>query len=348
MSLEKQWQDLIKDTIGVGKDFLKLESDFKTGVVHFPDRNERPVVLPKNRVHDSWNVLEFSPEVFSGKFNQEVSAAVLLRDGNFEDIPDSCKKIYFAPSVNLSEKKKNILKKKSGVQVNFGIDPYSLGLWQSRIFKSSVDLDFLFSVSGDKGLKAAKDSPPGAAPKTGDFGFVEFPFRVFRLSSLAFDLAGASSIQQLATLLAAFVQLVEDYKDRWTVKDLFETLSFEVSLNPHFFLSVAKMGALRLLIEKITSIYGLRESFVPLFAVPSPRYLSTREPHNNLLRLTSMNMAAVQGGASGFVNLNHDLYSRNKGGVLSRNRDLLLKKESLLVPLCARLPALGSYSQWTV
>ena len=311
MSLEQQWQAMVKDIMATKTDSIDMESGLKTRVIHFSDERDRPLVLPKAQFRDYWNTLEFSPEVFSSEFAGEPSSAVFFRDCDFQKPLGLCKKVYFSSSTNLDERKKSFFEANPELQVNFGVDPYSLGLWQSQIFKSSV-------------------SP------------VEAPCKVFRLSGLAFDLSGAGSVQQLAIVLAAFVQLVEDYKGWWDVEDLFKTSSFEISLNSHLFSGVAKIGALRLLIKRMALTYGFKQVCPPVFAVPSPRYLSTREPHNNLLRLATMNMAAIMGGASGFINLAYDLYSHNKGGILSRNRDILLKKESFLSHV--EDPCLGSYS----
>ncbi len=345
--MEQQWQIMAEEIMATGVDFIHLESELKTKVIHFLNQGNQSVILPDPSPVGYWNVLEFSPEVFSREYNQELSAAVFLRDTDCEKPLDLFKKIYFSPSTNLSERKKNLLRRTPGIQVDFGVDPYSLGLWKSLIFKSSVLPDGLLDCLSDgfsvkESLGTGVKEVRGKTGKGNDFGSEKFSCRVFRLSGLAFDLAGAGSIQQLAIVLAAFVQLVEDYEGWWNVEDLFRASSFEISLNSHFFLGVAKIGALRLLIKKTALAYGLKQVESPVFTLPSPRYLSTREPHNNLLRLTVMNMAAMMGGASGFINLTHDLYSHNRGGVLSRNRDILLQKEAFVS--LVEDPLFGSYS----
>ena len=334
MSLEQKWRTMVGDLVAAKSDFVRLESDFEAGVIHFLDEKGKPLVLPVSLSGDYWNILEFSKEIFSDELIKEPSAAVLFRDCDSEKSLRLCKKIYFSPSTNLIERKKDIFMTNPEVQVNFGVDPYSLGLWESGILKSSVPPDFL--SAGQSG-KLELEKKIENQSKNSSCGL-----KVFRFSSLAFDLAGAGSIQQLAIVIAAFVQLVEDSRGLWDPEYLFKVSSFEISLNSHLFLGVVKIKSLRLLIKKMTSTYGLKQIYSPVFTIPSPRYLSTREPHNNLLRLATMNMAAIQGGADGFVNLAYDLYSHNKGGVLSRNMDLLLRKESSLPNV--GVPFLGSYS----
>ena len=315
-SLYKNWKSLIKDQIDDKRLFIDLESGLKTRIIHFPDEQTKSITLPKNTGRDYWNILEPLKRVFTKEFHREQSSALLLRNGDYEEEFRQCRKIYFSPSVNLDRRKRDLLKIDPGLQVNFGVDPYSLGLWESKLFKSLVDLDFLSSNQN---------------------------CCIFRLSTFAFDLAGANSTQQLAVLLSSFVQLVEDYKGLLAPKDFFNLSSFELSVKPHLFLSLAKIGALRLLIKKIALAYGLKEAFSPVFVIPSLRYLASREPHNNLLRLTSMNMSAIMGSASGFINFPYDIYSKsNNNLVLSRDRDLLLKKESFMDSI--QDPYSGSYT----
>ena len=349
MSLEEQWRALVGNTALQPASF-EIESSFPDmEAIHFLDESVRSV-LPKVLQTNYWNIQGFSERTFSKQFQEDPSAAVLVESAS-QRLPDLCKKLYFLPSTHLGQKKE-ILMANPQAQVNLGVDPYSLGLWRSQLLKSSLPGDFF-------GGRKHKTQSPLVGKTTGDHlseqehrteklwslffsKQKESSNKMFRLSSLAFDLAGANPIQQLAIQMAAFVQLVEDYKGQLDVGYLFSISSFEVSLSPHLLLSVAKIQSLRLLLSKVVEAYGLNKAHPHIVAISSPRYLATREPHNNLLRLAVMNMAAIMGGAGGMVNLAYDLHSHNRGGFLSRNMDLLLKQESLISR--KQDPLSGSYT----
>ena len=353
MSLEERWQALVGNTALHPASF-EIESSFPDmEAIHFLDESVRST-LPKTLQTHYWNIQGFSERTFSKQFQEHPSAAVLVESAS-QKLPKLCKKLYFLPSTHLGQKKE-ILRANPQAQVNLGVDPYNLGLWKSQLLRSSLPEDFLgeekHRIQPPLGGKTTPDHLSEQQHRTEKLWSSFFskekksPNKMFRLSSLAFDLAGANPIQQLAIQMAAFVQLVEDYKGQLDVGYLFSISSFEVSLSPHLLLSVAKIQSLRLLLSKMVKAYGLDEMSAHIVAICCPRYLATREPHNNLLRLAVMNMAAIMAGANGMVNLPYDLYSHNRGGFLSRNMDLLLKQESMI---CRKQdPLSGSYTMDTL
>lgn len=317
MSFEDQW---LKEIQSLEKQISKppFLQNLSLESIAFYDENAPPRILPPVESGAYWNIVESQPTSLTDEFLQSQNAALLLRD-SYPSLKDlvGVRKIYCSPTVGLTPQKQALLDMDS-FEMNLGLDVYSLGLWQSKLFRTP---------SVDKKLSLNRH-------------------RIFRLSSMSYEMAGANEIQELAVLLSSLVQLVEDYKGDFSTNEMLELVSLELSIQANTLVSCTKIQALRLLLVRlILEEWKIEDSIPPIFCTPSLRHLGTREPWTNIMRLTAMNMAARMGGASGMINFAFDLYSKNDHSDenrISRNLDLILQNESYIGKI--QDPNLGSYS----
>lgn len=140
-----------------------------------------------------------------------------------------------------------------------------------------------------------------------------------------FQNAGANMVQQLAYTMAHANEYLNHFKE---IKKL--TLNFKVAVGGNYFFEIAKIKALRWLVESLTETYDLDIDF-KILAVPSKRNKTIYDYNVNMLRTTSECMAAVLGGADTVCNLSYDsLYHKDNefGERIARNQLLVLKEES--------------------
>lgn len=129
----------------------------------------------------------------------------------------------------------------------------------------------------------------------------------------------------------------------WKVEDAFRAISFSIAMDTDFFISIAKLKALRYLWFQIANAYELKNY------KPEELYLHARseawinpdfQPHGNLLKETSASMAAILGGADGLTVFPED----TENEVMSRialNTSHILREESHLNKVAD--PLAGSY-----
>lgn len=266
------------------------------------------------------NIVPYHDELFTTEFIESGSCGAMLGD----EWPPHLKKrdlfLYLLSSPSITSFKKALLTEADTPNLNLGLDPFGMGLWKSTLYKDNLPTD-LFAQA------------------------LSHNFELFRLTGQPYAMAGASDIQQLALFLSGVVQLINNYQGQQNPSDIFRSLSFEVPLKSHVFLSAAKVQALKILLQRLAEIYDLEDVKAPsIYAVPSVRFLSAREPWNNILRMTAMASAARMGGAHGFVAYPFDLFSKEHKDScrISRNIDEILKRESHLGHVVN--PLEGSYS----
>jgi hypothetical protein len=259
------------------------------------------------------NIYPYSEEGVSDEFIDDKSCALLFSEKNYNP-KLKIKNIFFQPSLRMGDVKKKSLSQEE-TNIDLGLDPYSLALWKGELCSIGRPLE---GVDIDRaGLK------------------------VFRFSTLAYDLAGATPIQQLSVLLSSTLQLLNYYEGTLSVEKILSLISYEVSLSNHVFMNIAKLQSLRQMLYRFYEVLGVETVEEPqIYATPSPRYFATREPWNNILRLTSMSFSASAGGAQGFMSLPFDLLSQKTDKRLSRNNFMILDQESFVNKVS--FPSLGS------
>ncbi len=269
--------------------------------------------------HVFQNVTPYVRDIMDESFLSTPGSAVFLDDEWPDTLDTKDTFIYLNASPIMTSLKKALLTEQRCQQLNLGIDPYSLGLWKSKLYKGDVNSETLNLVK-NQGI------------------------HLFRLTGQPYAMAGASDIQQLAILLASAVQLVSDYEGQLDPSDIFKMLSFELALRPHVVGGVSSLRSLRILLSRLQEIYGTEAVEVPIYVTPSVRFLGSREPWNNILRMTAISATAKMSGANGFLSFPYDLFAKEsfQGARTSRNISEVLELESFLGQV--NDPWLGSYS----
>ncbi|MBK7957402.1 MAG: hypothetical protein IPK03_04400 [Bacteroidetes bacterium] len=128
-----------------------------------------------------------------------------------------------------------------------------------------------------------------------------------------------------ASIANQFYSLIQDLNRDIHADDQY---FFEVELGSEFFIEVAKMRALRLLWDGITSKFKLNTT-ATMLAITSATNIKLEDGHTNILRATTEAMSAIIGNCDGLLIHPHDLNDRNHASMrISKNIQLLLKEES--------------------
>jgi len=152
----------------------------------------------------------------------------------------------------------------------------------------------------------------------------------FSVNVSTYQNAGANIVQQLAYALAH----TNEYLNHLNViaSETKESLkiNFNVSIGSNFFFEIAKLRALRLLINVLISEYNFNIE-CHITATPSKRNKTLYDYNTNMLRTTTECMSAILGGANTINNLAYDaIYHKENefGSRIARNQLLILKHES--------------------
>lgn len=160
--------------------------------------------------------------------------------------------------------------------------------------------------------------------------------------------AGATMTQQLAYGLAH----LNEYFNLCEQEQVpIRTITFEVAVGTHYFFEIAKLRALRQLVEVLINGYTeaakdhhFAKAEVQLIAHPTYRNKTLYDYNTNMLRTTTECMSAILGGANWIVNLPYDaVYHKTNdfGQRIARNQLIILREESYFDAV--RNPADGTY-----
>ncbi len=158
-----------------------------------------------------------------------------------------------------------------------------------------------------------------------------------KISTTNYQNAGATHVQQIAYAVAHATEYFNH------LPNLKNDIVIEVAIGSNYFFEIAKIRALRYLLELVSKEFGFSQSF-HIVAKPSTRNKSIYDYNVNMLRTTTESMSAISGGADTIVNLPYDsLYHKSNefGERISRNQLLILKKESYFDKV--QNPADGTY-----
>lgn len=225
-----------------------------------------------------------------------------LRFRQLEDIPQNdllkqktlflSQPFLFSPDIRQQETLTFL--ESMGATLNLGWSPLSFGLTRGEILKKP--LSGLEKIVQDKILQS----------KTTCW---------FYLSSAPYQWAGAQPHAELAILLSMTYEILQEleYCKMPLVKAL-EKISYGLSLGTDVLLEPAKIIALKHLSLRLVELIEKDTVFdVPsVYAMPSLRVYSARQPWNNLIRNTLMCSSAIVGGAQGFKCIPYDVLNRHK------------------------------------
>jgi methylmalonyl-CoA mutase len=149
--------------------------------------------------------------------------------------------------------------------------------------------------------------------------------------------AGATMVQQIAYIAAQ----ATEYFNR--LPGLSDAIVVKVAVGSHYFFEIAKIRALRLLLESISAEFNPDLKF-HILTTPSKRNKTLYDYNVNMLRTTTECMSAILGESDAISNLPYDaLYHKENefGDRIARNQLLILKNESYFDKV--NNPADGAY-----
>lgn len=168
------------------------------------------------------------------------------------------------------------------------------------------------------------------------------------IGSYVYHGAGANAVQELAIVLATAAEYLRTLGERGLDLDLVASnLQVVLGIGENFFVEVAKFRAVKLLWAQMLRAFGVgaEGQRIRLHARSGRRNKTRRDPHVNLLRLTTEALSAAIGGVEGMTIApfdeplgKSDEFSRR----LSRNLQLILQAEMELTQLID--PAGGAWA----
>ncbi len=170
--------------------------------------------------------------------------------------------------------------------------------------------------------------------------------RVIEVNGALIQNAGATLIEEMAFSLA----MASEYLDLLTEQGLdaamaAASLQFSLATGPNYFMEIAKLRAMRILWQGLTSGFGCKDLIpVHLHTSSSEWNMTLYDPHVNMLRGTTEAMSAILGGADSLSVLPYDYpYGRTTefSDRIARNVQIILREEAYFDRVSD--PASGSY-----
>ncbi len=182
----------------------------------------------------------------------------------------------------------------------------------------------------------------------------KFPyFRTVSIDTRVYHNAGASAVQELACALGALTErLARGSEQGIALSTMLDDLQFIVSVSTSYFVEIAKLRALRLLVPQVIEPFlssadtdrSVSPSDVHFQVETSRRTETIYDPYVNMLRGTTEAMAAVLGGCDTLTVRPYDASLRPPdafGTRIARNTQHMLRHEAHLNQVAD--PAAGSY-----
>ncbi|AUD04756.1 methylmalonyl-CoA mutase [Spirosoma pollinicola] len=179
-------------------------------------------------------------------------------------------------------------------------------------------------------------------------------FRTICVSSHVFHNAGATATQELAFTLASLADTYDQLTDSGlTIEQLVPKTILSVSVGTSYFMEIAKLRALRVLLSRLVAAYQSSSLAFFIHCQTSTFYDAKATPNTNLLRATTEAMAAVIGGCDALTvhpydsvlgtpaTGDNDMSDKGFSARIARNVSVLLKEESYLDKVAD--PSAGSY-----
>ena len=147
--------------------------------------------------------------------------------------------------------------------------------------------------------------------------------------------AGATMVQQLAYGMAHANEYLNHFsnsfqKQKKNVQEATPIFTFKIAIGTNYFFEMAKIRAFRKLYALIAKEYGVSEN-CHLITFSTKRNKTLYDYNVNLLRTSTENMSAIQGGADSICSTAYDaIYHKSNefGERIARNQLLITKQES--------------------
>jgi len=322
---EQNWQDEIKKSLKEG-----ISLDFKKEI--FNGQSISPFSLFKNTLCDSQalttknksfiTIQNYSDLKSSGleEWLKEPDVGFRFRElsdlkENFNNTRNFTAFLSQPFPFALSEDQKIFLDEYTGLNnsVNLGWSPLSFGLTRGEILKKPFNgWEKIFS---DQSLEHK------------NIGW-------FYLSSAPYEWAGAEPQMELAIMLSLGHAIIAELAAIGVKPELaFDKICFGLSLGTDVLVESSKIVAMKLLWQRFREMSEVAGETADVYALPSLRSFSGRDPWNNIMRMTLMSFSALIGGARGFKCIPYDVLNKRKTADavrVSTNIPLVLKKEGYL------------------
>lgn len=177
-------------------------------------------------------------------------------------------------------------------------------------------------------------------------------FHPLSIDARVYHDAGASAVQELTFTIGALSEVLARETERGvSLSSLVDALQLIVPVSTSYFVEIAKLRALRLLLPQVIQAFASEADSTDvdsqdllIQAETSRRTETVFDPHGNLLRATTEAMAAVLGGCDILSVRPFDAPQQSPGEFsarLARNTQLILQHEAHLDQVAD--PAAGSY-----
>ena len=154
--------------------------------------------------------------------------------------------------------------------------------------------------------------------------------------------AGADATQEIAYTAAHLNEYLNFLVERDQLSSVKE-VRLKVALGSRYFIEIAKLKALRTLVQSLLQEYGIQPK-IYIQSTNAHRNKTVYDYNLNMIRSTAESMAGILGGADEIINLPYDYlfhYPNEFGQRIARNQLLMLREESHFDKV--KNPTEGSY-----
>jgi methylmalonyl-CoA mutase len=176
-------------------------------------------------------------------------------------------------------------------------------------------------------------------------------FQALGVSTLPYNLAGASGVEELAAALATGnLYLSEMIQRGLSVNEIAPQIRFTLTIGPNFFMEIAKFRAVRVLWSQIVETYGgsSEAQKINLHARTGLYNKTKIDPYVNMLRTTTEALSAAIAGVDSLCVGHFDEVARHANPFsqrIARNSQVILQEECGLTDVTD--PAGGSWAvEW--
>lgn len=171
-------------------------------------------------------------------------------------------------------------------------------------------------------------------------------FKVLQINGTYYHAGDEESSRELALITAKFSAYLNQLgQPGLSADEIVATMQVSISLSRNYFVEIAKLRALKILLSNVAKAYGCQEYFVPQIVAHLSKESQVDNPNTNMIQATTQAMSAVMGGVDRLYILPANASKKESATPftrrIARNIQHLLKTESFLQQVID--PAAGSY-----
>jgi len=210
--------------------------------------------------------------------------------------------------------------------------------YDATAIEGSIDFDPILDWS---------EPPMGLAAQSLEKAAESLPsFKVLQINGTHYHAGEEESSRELALITAKFSAYLEQMGKQGLVADsVVGSMQVSVSLSTNYFVEMAKLRALKILLANVARQYGCQRQFVPQIVAHLAKESQVDNPNTNMIQATTQAMSAVIGGVDRLYILPANAFQAESSTPftrrIARNVQHLLKVESFLQQVSD--PAAGSY-----